>query len=168
MTQERSTPKRSLTKKACEAKMSILYICLTRHEIIFNRNDYKDSSYPVDSNTKEIRIARNVSRRQKRYIFLYNLCNSKRRTSIFARGQFKTGSKCVHSSVRMQLKWQTFGSTDDSKSASDLKNGSSYLVYKKSGALDKFSELKPCLIPCTRTISISSPVSGANQDTSER
>ncbi|XP_052083032.1 uncharacterized protein LOC127720486 [Mytilus californianus] len=51
------------------------------------------------------------------------------------------------------------GSIDDSESASASTYGNSYLVYKVSDALDKVSEMRPCLIPGKRTIPISSSVS---------
>ncbi|CAC5358878.1 unnamed protein product [Mytilus coruscus] len=90
-------------------------------------------------------------------------------TKDFAKGGDSRSIVCVGEDVEMGLAAFVIvaGSMDDSNSASALNCGSSYLVYKVADALNKVSGMKPCLIPCTRTISISSPVSGAIQDTSE-
>lgn len=60
------------------------------------------------------------------------------------------------------------GSQDDSECTSASNSEPSYLVYKVSHALEKVSNMKPCLIPCTKTISISSSVSGSVQRKSKR
>lgn len=60
------------------------------------------------------------------------------------------------------------GSKDDSECENASNSEPSYLVYKVSHALDKVSNMKPCLIPCTKTISISSSVSGSIQSKSKR
>ncbi|CAC5358877.1 unnamed protein product [Mytilus coruscus] len=79
-------------------------------------------------------------------------------TQDFAKGGDTGAIVCVDEDVETGLAAFVIvaGSANNSQSTGSSNSESSYLVYKVFDALDKVSEMKPCLIP--RTIPISSPV----------